>query len=423
MAEFTGERVIPGQVPRDLLNEHLARYAFAARLSRGKRVLDAGCGAGYGTAELAQGAVEVLGVDISPEAIAYAREHYRSPNLRFEEASCTALPAVDAKFGLIVAFEVIEHLADWRGFLSEVRRVLARNGQFVVSTPNKLYYAETRQRAGPNPFHVHEFEYEEFRAELSAVFPQVSMFLENHSESIIFQPEQPVTEGEIKIEDAEAVPAESHFFLALCSFQPQTRMPVFTYVPRVANVLRERERHIGLLEGELQTKNGWLEKSKQDLARLNQEHQKLLDMFRRQQAELEQRNEWAESLNRQLETSGARIQELQQELSDEQSSARAAIEVYESKIAELEQENRRKTEWALLNEERLGREIEQRGQELLQCVELLHKAEQTVEERTLWAQSAQTETDHLQRQIASFHASRWVKLGRKLGLGPPVRTS
>ena len=56
LAEFTGERVIPGQVDVDLLNEHLARYTFAARLARGKRVLDAGCGAGYGSAELAHAA-------------------------------------------------------------------------------------------------------------------------------------------------------------------------------------------------------------------------------------------------------------------------------------------------------------------------------------------------------------------------------
>ena len=63
MAEFTGERVIPGQVDADLLNEHLARYAFAARLSRRKQVLDAGCGAGYGSAELARTAAGVLGID------------------------------------------------------------------------------------------------------------------------------------------------------------------------------------------------------------------------------------------------------------------------------------------------------------------------------------------------------------------------
>src|SRR5262249_57123529 len=87
LAEFTGERVIPGQVDIDLLNEHIARYAFAARLARGKRVLDAGCGAGYGSAELARWAQSVTGVDVSCEAIDFARENYPLPNVRFEQAS------------------------------------------------------------------------------------------------------------------------------------------------------------------------------------------------------------------------------------------------------------------------------------------------------------------------------------------------
>src|SRR5262249_39483927 len=124
LAEFTGERVIPGQVDADLLNEHLARYAFAARLSRRKRVLDAGCGSGYGSAGLARIAASVLGFDRSPEAIAFARAEYTAPNLRFEEGDCSALPVPDASIGLVVAFEVIEHLQDWRGFLRESRRAL-----------------------------------------------------------------------------------------------------------------------------------------------------------------------------------------------------------------------------------------------------------------------------------------------------------
>ena len=48
--EFTGERVIPGQVNEDLWAEHIARYAFASRFAAHSRVLDAGCGAGYGAA-------------------------------------------------------------------------------------------------------------------------------------------------------------------------------------------------------------------------------------------------------------------------------------------------------------------------------------------------------------------------------------
>src|SRR5437588_7051338 len=107
LAEFTGERVIPGQVDVDLLNEHLARYNFAARLARGKRVLDAGCGAGYGSAELAQTAGRVTAIDIAAEAVEFARAHYAAPNLSFEQASCTALPFENGAFDLVVAFEVI----------------------------------------------------------------------------------------------------------------------------------------------------------------------------------------------------------------------------------------------------------------------------------------------------------------------------
>src|SRR6185295_7753022 len=84
LAEFTGERVIPGQVDADLLNEHMARYAFAARLCRRKQVLDAGCGAGYGSAELARTAASVLGIDVSAETVALARAEYPAANLRFE---------------------------------------------------------------------------------------------------------------------------------------------------------------------------------------------------------------------------------------------------------------------------------------------------------------------------------------------------
>ena len=144
MSEFTGERVIPGQVNDDLWAEHIARYAFAARLSDEARVLDIGCGAGYGTAELAQRALSATGVDISSDAIVYAAEHYPIPNARFLAASATAIPFPSASFDLITAFEVIEHLDNWHELLMEARRVLHPNGMFLVSTPNKLYYAESR---------------------------------------------------------------------------------------------------------------------------------------------------------------------------------------------------------------------------------------------------------------------------------------
>ena len=75
--EFTGERVIPGQVEADLWSEHFARYAFARRYAGGKTVLDAGCGSGYGSAELANEAALVTGVDFSADAVSYSADNYR----------------------------------------------------------------------------------------------------------------------------------------------------------------------------------------------------------------------------------------------------------------------------------------------------------------------------------------------------------
>ena len=407
MAEFTGERIIPGQVDADLLNEHLARYAFAARLARGKHVLDAGCGTGYGSAELAKNALSVTGADVSADALGWARENYRLPNLRFEQAAVTALPHADASFDLVVAFEVIEHLENWPLFISEVRRVLVPTGQFIVSTPNKLYYAESRQEMGPNPFHVHEFEYAEFRSALSEAFPHILMFLENHVEGVVFRPVEHGDAAEVRVDTAEVAPAESHFFVAVCGHEPQTGNPSFVYIPRTANVLRERERHIGLLEAEVRTKGEWL-------AEQQRQHQELLELFREQKDELEQRNRWAEELNGQLGAAGARVSELQDELARDQEEARRVVGAYEAKIADLESESRASAEWA----QRTSAELEDCGKELTRCVELLQQAEATVVERTLWAQRVQAQADELQKAVTMYRASLWVRLGRMLGLGP-----
>ena len=372
MPEFTGERLIPGQVDIDLLNEHLARYMFAVRLAGGKRVLDAGCGAGYGSAELARVAASVVGADLAVEAVDFAREQYRLPNLRFEQASCTALPHPDGCFDLVVAFEVIEHLRDWREFLQEARRLLAPGGQFVVSTPNRLYYTESRGACGANPFHVHEFEFEEFRSELAAVFPDVALFLENHVEGVTFQPSEAGNTAEVRVDAGPAMPEESHFFVAVCAHRPQVGNPTFVYIPRAANVLRERERHITLLQQELETKNGWIEQRSARIGEL--------------QEELERSNQWAQGLNEELEQRRTRVVQLQEEL-------RKVAEGYEAQVRQMQDEALALGKWAKDAEAQL---------------------EQT--EQELEARSA--EVLRLEEQLSLYRASRWVRLGRKIGLGP-----
>ena len=410
-AEFTGERVIPGQVDVDLWNEHLSRYAFAARLARRKRVLDIGCGAGYGSAELSLTAGSVVGIDIAADAVGYAADHYQRPNLTFQVAGAAELPFPDASFDLVVAFEVIEHLRDWERLIAEARRVLTPSGQFVVSTPNKAYYAETRRLTGPNPFHEHEFEFEEFKTALEQHFPHTLLFTENHADSIVFRPiaGQPAPAADVRLEGADAKVDEAHFFIAVCAGQPMTGAPAFLYVPTAANVLRERERHIQRLESELATKDGWLKES-QD------KHAALVELHDQQTLELKARNEWALGLNQELQAAGARVRELQDELAAEQAAARAAIEGYQSEVARLEAERVQALQWG--ND--LTAELDAARAEHAKAVAALNQAEALVEERTKWAQSLDAEIANLRAQLESIRGSKWLRLGRSIGVGPKV---
>jgi SAM-dependent methyltransferase len=400
--EFTGERVIPGQVDIDLWNEHVSRYAFAARLARRKRVLDVGCGAGYGSAELANTATAVTGIDISAVAVEYAAEHYQRPNLSFQCAGAAQLPFADGSFDLVVAFEVIEHLSDWQKLIAEARRVLSPGGQFVVSTPNKAYYAESRKLSGPNPFHEHEFEYEEFKQALEEYFPHTLLFTENHADSIVFRP---IADGgppaaDVRLDGEAGRVEEAHFFIAVCAGERMTGAPAFLYVPTAANVLRERERHIARLEGELATKDQWLAESQE-------RHASLVQLHDEQTAELKRRNEWALTLNQ-------RIAAVQDELVMEKANAAEAVEGYQAELARVAKEQAETIEWA----RKLEAELAGVRAELGQCVAALHQTEATVEERTKWAQSLDAEIAELRRQLEAIQGSAWHKIGRRIGFGP-----
>lgn len=400
MVEFTGERVIPGQVNEDLWSEHLSRYVFARRYVRNKHVLDAGCGTGYGTAELAQDAASVIGLDISAEALEYARASYPLPNVTFVAGSGVTLPLTEASVDVVVAFEVIEHLNEYQLFIAECARVLKRNGLLIVSTPNTRYYAESRAASGPNPFHEHEFEASEFHCALRACFGHVTLLLQNRVESFAFHPPKTFLPSDACVQGGGGSIDDAHFFVALCSRDALPELRSFVYVPRAANVLREREQHVVLLEKELAQAKAWLKQTEN-------ERNDLLALFHKQKDELEARNRWAGELNEQLATTQARVVELQDELA-------AVARGYEAQIKQLEVENEAKTEWAMDTEARLSVELEGKCSELAECVRLLDQSEALVEERTHWAQS-------LEAELNLIRASRWLKLGGKLGLGPARR--
>lgn len=422
MAEltFTGERVVPGEVPADLWSEHIARYAFARRYVTGRRVLDAGCGTGYGSAELAQDAAIITGVDISAEAAQYARTTYPIPNLRFVGGSCAQMPFSSGAFDVVVAFEIIEHLSDYRGFIDECSRVLTGDGLLIVSTPNKSYYGDSRAGAGPNPYHSHEFEAVEFHDELTRVFPNVSFLVQNRVECFAFHPIKTFWPAQARVDAGGGSAADAHFFVAVCSRGKLPQQRSFVYVPRAANLLKEREQHVALLQGQLERTQNWLQETQRERDELLAICRRQIEEYEKQKHELEEHNRWAERLNTELAEAYRRIEQVQTELTAEQRAAAEMAASYEAKVVELDAENIAKTKWALETEERLTCELQSRTAELAECVRLLTTAETTVEERTLWAQRIEAQRQALETQLHAVQASRWLKLGRRLGLGPAI---
>lgn len=169
---FTGERLVPGQVDRQLLAEHVARYQLALHelrtsLPAGAAVADLACGTGYGTGMLAEAGFTAQGVDLSAEAVAWASAAFASTGARFSTADVTATTLEDASQQGITAFEILEHLEDPDGLLREIVRLLAPGGVALVSTPNP----DAHEIAGENEFHHHEYTLSEFQALLRQHFP------------------------------------------------------------------------------------------------------------------------------------------------------------------------------------------------------------------------------------------------------------
>ncbi len=165
--EFTGERVVPSKSPPRLEAEHRARYEFACNQVRGMKVLDIGCGTGYGTYMMSGYAQSVTGVDIDKDAIDHAKENYGATNPSFAVADIRDLPFADGDFDACVCFEVIEHIENPDTLVQQASRVLKPSGMLIVSTPN----GAVRTSSQRNPYHVNEFRLGELRELLRESFP------------------------------------------------------------------------------------------------------------------------------------------------------------------------------------------------------------------------------------------------------------
>ncbi len=154
---------------------HVERYEFAASLTKGLRVLDCACGAGYGSWIMSlHGAPSVLGVDLDRATIEYADRYYRrSPSVAFRRGDALALSdLIEDDVDCVVSFETLEHLPQPQVFLDQVQALLRRtDGMLVVSSPPP-------RRWSTNPYHLAEWPLRVFASEISRRFGEVELFAE-----------------------------------------------------------------------------------------------------------------------------------------------------------------------------------------------------------------------------------------------------
>ncbi len=108
-----------------------------ARIGRGSRVLDVGCGAGLAAEALAKLGHQVTGVDAAGAAIEAARAHAAGQGVPVEYREGLASDFAGQRFDVVTALEVIEHVPDPQGFVAELAGLLVPGGKLFLSTLNR----------------------------------------------------------------------------------------------------------------------------------------------------------------------------------------------------------------------------------------------------------------------------------------------
>ncbi len=188
-SKVIGERIIPEEF-RVAKKQYLLylRHVFAYRTAAGMlppegRVIEVGCGGGYGTHLLSGRVREIVGLDIDRRAIAYVSHRYGSENCRFLAYDGVTLPFEEAGFDAAISFQVIEHVEDDRRYVAELCRMLRPGGILLLTTPNKTHRLRPGQRPW-NRYHKREYYPQELAEVLGTSFGQVEIWAVRSSPEI-----------------------------------------------------------------------------------------------------------------------------------------------------------------------------------------------------------------------------------------------
>jgi 2-polyprenyl-3-methyl-5-hydroxy-6-metoxy-1,4-benzoquinol methylase len=142
-------------------------------------VLDFGCGSGYGVNLLADHCEDIVGVDISSEAIGFATNNYSKKNANFLQIDPIdnrySLPFCDESFEVVLSYQVIEHLKEPDSYLREIERVLQPRGKVLLATPDRVGRLFSHQKPW-NVWHEREYSSESLRELLDKYFNSIEIY-------------------------------------------------------------------------------------------------------------------------------------------------------------------------------------------------------------------------------------------------------
>jgi 2-polyprenyl-6-hydroxyphenyl methylase/3-demethylubiquinone-9 3-methyltransferase len=124
---------------RDRAAEHFDRDAKKLDSLKGLRILDIGCGGGILCEPLARLGAEMVGVDPSDANIATAQAHAEQSELAIDYRCSTAEELVEQReqFDLVLAMEVVEHVADVPLFVASCASLVRPGGLMIAATLNR----------------------------------------------------------------------------------------------------------------------------------------------------------------------------------------------------------------------------------------------------------------------------------------------
>lgn len=171
---FTGERILPGEPGWEWCFE-AHRFAYEdlrARLQPGLRIIEIGCGEGYGNASIAEGAAFVVATDYDAAIVAHAKTRYGPVGMAFVVCDAQHLPFRAACADVVVSLQVIEHFTDTASHLAGVARALVDDGWYYCATPNIALMSEAE---ADNEFHLRDFTAPELHEALAERFGEVEL--------------------------------------------------------------------------------------------------------------------------------------------------------------------------------------------------------------------------------------------------------